>query len=296
MRYAKFHFVAKDGFSINLPNQAQSQQASRKTMKILTILTAALFSGFVCRCLKVLLILPLFVLAGCSQKEVALSELDLKERNPNGIVFVSQDITESKKAANEEWPLGCKCYKFALENVHPQDTFHLVAENLSGKMLYGKFCYREEKFLQIDNSELFDIDIVLGQHQPGEPFAFYLISEDKKTCLKLEIVPNPIQVVASDGAEIKINTVDPKWKIFCFRGKGFKPHEVLQMKGVSYNEPTNIEIQATSEGKLIGILLPEVSGKTGGLTQIQFIRNTDEILETQFHWGVDARKKPSEYD
>lgn len=123
----------------------------------------------------------------------------------------------------------------------------------------------------------------------GEPFYFSLISDDKKTCNTVRIIPNPIEFVWSDEAHFEFIAKEPSFQLFDGEGKGFKPFEEFEYEFTSGNEILTSKYFADKDGKFSIGIFPILANQDGGIAYFIIKREAfPEECELQIFWGNAA--------
>ena len=127
---------------------------------------------------------------------------------------------------------------------------------------------------------------ITAKASPG----YYLVSPNKKSCVKAQIDKTAIESVGTDGAKIALLVSDAEAMMFIIEGNGFKPGEQVKLISSSHDENIEEELTATSEGQLFAVLAPAVVGKAGGFCKTQVVRQS-ETLQFKFPWGEKAQPR-----
>ena len=100
-----------------------------------------------------------------------------------------------------------------------------------------------------------------------------------------EMKPIAGEVIAKDGAKVRIYVDSFEYSRFHIDGEGFKPYESLNFISNSCDEFIYTTIKAGKNGEIVPMgLSPAVIGKSGGTCYIDIFRDTNSIHLT-FPWG-----------
>jgi hypothetical protein len=128
------------------------------------------------------------------------------------------------------------------------------------------------------------IDLVLFAGN-AEPKRLSLVSDDEahlRGIVSVVLFPN---VVTDKGCRLESVIGTPKGEVTYIHGSGFEPNEDLVMDSESYGEKNHGVRKAEADGSFFATLLPNVLGKSSGMTVIEVkSKNCDPKLS--FSWGT----------
>jgi hypothetical protein len=130
-----------------------------------------------------------------------------------------------------------------------------------------------------------DLTVFAGR---GEPKQMALISDDNRYRAFGQVVPFPIEATVGPCRMTAVMYA-PNYTVVRLFAEGLQPGEELQVDTQSGPEGGRVKAQATSDGKYISVLLPQVLGKRSGVTRFNISAKSCTI-GVEFPWGESSYK------
>lgn len=97
------------------------------------------------------------------------------------------------------------------------------------------------------------------------------------------------ELVAQDGAKIRVTVISLEGSMYDLTGENFKPNESVTCISASGKEVLCYEAKATAKGQLYIGLSPAVIGKSGGMAYYHILREGGPI-HLKYYWGTESDK------
>ncbi|MCB1114625.1 MAG: hypothetical protein KDK62_07710 [Chlamydiia bacterium] len=124
---------------------------------------------------------------------------------------------------------------------------------------------------------------------PGEPNILLLISLDTHECLRLNLIPRPIEHSWGDGAKVSLVLGKPNGLVYYVYGDGFKSEETIKAFSVSSGEKRQFDIRTNEKGSFYLVLEPGVIGFEGGRAVLSLTRidcgEDNPSAKIGYSWG-----------
>ena len=183
-------------------------------------------------------------------------------------------------------------FSFVTGNLPRGQKFRIVLDHYGDRKITRECIVGQDgKLLYMENGTPLVVDQIpwkITGFIPGELLVAYLITSDSTVKGRIVIIPEPLEVQASDSAHLSVVMVDRAAKSFTLIFSGFKPGESLQLDSRSCDEEISKVISMDSGGACQVKYLPAVADEDGGQVQL-VIRREGETLALTFPWGRDAR-------
>jgi hypothetical protein len=127
------------------------------------------------------------------------------------------------------------------------------------------------------------IDLVFFAGE-GEPKRLALVSEDHQLKGFVAVVPFP-NGTRDKNCHLESVIGTPRGEITYIQGSGFEPNEELASDAESYGEKNHFVVKAEADGTYFSTTMPNVLGKTSGITTFE-VKGKNCEPKLTFSWGT----------
>ncbi len=185
---------------------------------------------------------------------------------------------------------GIPAVQFRAQNASPNKYYTLISRNLNkGLMLVTKKGIVDQNGIVTFKKK--------GEQKPcsiqsrgvlrGEPFDYYLISEDRSEIAKKKGVPFPI-AAACHGYQLDIEMSEGSGQIFHYSASGFEPNEEIGVSSFSLGEEIRQKVKVGNNGEMEGFTAPAVIGFPGGTAKIE-LTGKKGVISVDYAWGNEHK-------
>lgn len=227
--------------------------------------------------------------------KIAFCQEEARGQNTNEKVIVNEAMAkDGAKAQVIAVSLEHSIYELAGEGFKPNESLNCISTSCDEVLYFQVKANEDGKLIGVgsmpavigESGGICRIDI-LREDAPLH-LKYPWGSEALQATSKVGNEETIIEVAAQDGASAHIYAADFDNSVFHLGGRGFHPHEPLNLISSSFHDIAHRQINADENGNFPTLeILPGVSGKPGGTCYIDILREKDTI-HMQFAWGSEA--------
>lgn len=183
-------------------------------------------------------------------------------------------------------------YIFKTKNLPLNEHFLFASfDGISGKMslLYELETLSDGSLKVFDTHKRCYVDSLSFQVKEkevlyGKQIEYFLVRKKDSSSAQVSFNPYPLSFKGTGKEVLSLTVVHPMLTRFHLNGKGFEPHETLQMTHRLDDRVEKREITTDAEGNLEIFLQPLVVGQLGGEAHLSFTGKNGTI-EFKYPWG-----------